>query len=194
MPSNLIRNTGTFGGIDNVLASEIGLRSPRMLSLDLANFTPLNGDHVVLKPGTVLCQLASGLGRAYPASKAAATTATSSPTVTVNNPTVFKVGDVLVNQAGAALGTIQAINATTGVITLAANSATAIALTDFVVANDASAGTFYGIAISEIDLTNQSNDVACYTSASVYRERLPFWSTALSTAFPEITLIDPIIS
>jgi len=194
MPSNMIRDTGTFGGISNVLASEIGLRSPRMITLDLANFTPLNGDHVILKPGTVICQLSSGLGRAYPASIATAATTTSQTAVTVADPTVFKVGDVLLNQAGASLGTIASINTSTGVITLAANSATAIAIGNGVVGNAASSGTFMGIVISEIDLTNQSNDVAVYTSASVYEARLPYWSAALSTAFPEITLVNPIIS
>jgi hypothetical protein len=187
MPANLIKNTGHFTGINSVLASEIGLRAARMLTMDMAQFTSLAGQDIILKPGTVICQLASGLGRAYPASKAVAATATSSKLVKVDNPTVFKVGDVLTG-----VGTIAQIDATTGDITLAANASAAVAVGDAIAGDAASAGTPYGIIISEIDITVFSNDVACYTSASVFRERMPFWSAALSTAFPEITMVNPI--
>lgn len=192
MPTNLVKNTGHFLGINSVLASEIGLRAARMLTIDPTQMTMLSGQDLILKPGTVIYQMANGLGRANPASKAVATTATTSKLIKVDNPTLFKVGDVLQNQAGAALGTIATIDAITGDITLAANSATAIALTDFVVADPTAQGTPYGIIISEIDVTALSNDVACYTSASVFRERLPYWSAALQTAFPEITMVNPI--
>jgi hypothetical protein len=192
MPTNLIKNTGHFGGINSVLASEIGLRAARMLTIDLTQLTPLSGQDLILKPGTVIYQMASGLGRAYPASKAIATTATSSKIIKVDNPTLYKVGDVLKNQADAALGTIASIDGATGDITLAANSATAIAVGDAVAGDPTALGTPYGIIISEIDITALSNDVACYTSASVFRERMPYWSAALSTAFPEITMVNPI--
>lgn len=192
MPQNLVRKTGSWTGINSVLASEIGLRVPRMLTIDLAQMTPLNGMDLILNPGTVIYQMANGLGRPNPASKATGTTATTSKIVKVNNPSLFKVGDVLQNQAGAALGTIATVDAITGDITLAANSTTAIALTDSVVADPAAQGTPYGIIISEIDVTALSNDVACYTSASVFRERMPYWSAALQTAFPEITMVNPI--
>jgi hypothetical protein len=192
MPTNLIKNTGHFTGINSVLASEIGLRAARMLTIDLTQLTPLSGQDLILKPGTVIYQMTSGLGRAYPASKAIATTATSSKIIKVDNPTLYKVGDVLKNQADAALGTIASIDGATGDITLAANSATAIAVGDAVAGDPTALGTPYGIIISEIDITALSNDVACYTSASVFRERMPYWSAALSTAFPEITMVNPI--
>lgn len=185
MPTNLIKNTGHFVGINSVLASEIGLRAARMLTMDMTQFAPLAGQNIVLQPGTVICQLASGMGRAYPASKAVATTATTSKIIKVDNPTVFKVGDVLTQ------GTIASIDAATGNITLAADASAAIAVGDAIVGDAASAGTPYGIIISEIDITTFSNDVACYTSASVFRERLPYWSAALQTALPEITMVDP---
>lgn len=53
--------------------------------------------------------------------------ATNSPTGTVDDVSVFKVGDVIKNAAGATVGTISAIDTATNTITLAANAAVAVA-------------------------------------------------------------------
>lgn len=71
---------------------------------------------------------ASGLARRR--SRAAVTGtafATNSPTGTVDDVTVFKVGDVIKNAAGTTIGTIDAINTSTNTITLGANAAVAVA-------------------------------------------------------------------
>ncbi|QQS31867.1 MAG: hypothetical protein IPM50_09255 [Acidobacteriota bacterium] len=52
--------------------------------------------------------------------------ATNSPTGTVDDVTVFKVGDVIKNAAGATVGTIDAINTGTNTITLTGNAAVAV--------------------------------------------------------------------
>jgi hypothetical protein len=50
-------------------------------------------------------------------------------------------------------------------------------------------GEILGMSVAMIDLDETSNDVAAYTSCTVYGKRLPFWSTAIARALPEITLI-----
>jgi hypothetical protein len=78
---------------------------------------------------------------------------------------------------GSPVGTIASIDLVAGTLTLAANAASAIAIGDVILAgqgdgeNPAAFGTPYGIVISQIDITNTSDDVACYTSASVFGVR-----------------------
>jgi hypothetical protein len=94
------------------------------------------------------------------------------------------------------VGTIASINVAAKTVTLAANTSTAIAVGDKIVgASDdiANIGEPYGIIISLIDITDTSDDVACYTSASVFAARLPYWDAAMQTKFPEITLVDPVV-
>lgn len=186
MPTNMRRETGSFSGVSTVLASEIGLRSPRMLTLDESY---LGGDGFVIKPGSIVCKLGSGLGRVYPAAKATAATTTSSAVLTVDDPTVFKVGDVLINAADDALGTISSIDLEAKTITLGANTVTAVANGDQILGNAATVGTPYGMVVSQFAVKTESNDVAAYTSCSVFEARLPYWSDALQAAFPEITTV-----
>lgn len=190
MPTNLLLSNTQFEGIPDILVSENGLRSPRMLTVDLDYFET-GGDDIIIPPGTILTKLPSGLGRALPNAVATATTATTAKVITVDNPYLFHVGDVITKANGDALGTVASIAPTAKTITLAANTTTAIAVNDVIIADAASAGTPYGMTISNINLSQVSNDVACYTSASVYRARVPYWSTALQTAFPEITMVGP---
>jgi hypothetical protein len=64
--------------------------------------------------------------------------ATNAPTGTVADASVFAVGDVLKNAAGANIGTISAITIATNTITLAANAANAAATGTAISASDGS--------------------------------------------------------
>jgi hypothetical protein len=71
---------------------------------------------------------ASGLARRRTRATVTGTAfATNSPTGTVDDASVFAVGDVIKNSAGTTVGTIDAINTSTNTITLAANAAAAVA-------------------------------------------------------------------
>jgi hypothetical protein len=108
----------------------------------------------------------------------------------VRNANLFKPGDVikLTSTAGTTVGTVEAIGA--GTIMLTANAAVAVAVGDALLAADAgSVDDILGMVLSVIDLSAFSNDVACYTSCSVYGDRLPFWNDELQAKLPEITLV-----
>lgn len=192
MPDMFLRTTVYETDDLNVLATEQGLRSPRMLTLDLNYVAPNENGVKIIKPGTLIAKLASGYGRPYPAALAIAATATTSPTLTVKDASLFKVGDVIkkTSSTGTTIGTVQAIDTTAGTITLTANAAAAIAIGDALVSVESGAVTdLYGMVLSVINLTEFSNDVACYTSCSVYGQRLPYWNAAIQAQFPEITLV-----
>jgi hypothetical protein len=87
MPTNILQSHSRFGpGAPEVLASEIGLRAPRMLTLDQSYFS---GSPVVLAPGTIICKLPSGKGRAYPSGTATGAVATSAKVLPVSDPTLI---------------------------------------------------------------------------------------------------------
>lgn len=172
-----------------VLYSENGLRSPRGGTVDLQWFQKSIDNNIIIPPGLVWVANGAGSFRALPATKAIATTATTSRIVVVKQANIFKVGEVLTNDAAAAIGAIQSINVATSTITLVANSATAIAIGDIIKV----AGTTYtgiqGINISTLNLSERSNDVAFYTSASIYKNRMPIWNATIAAALPEITTV-----
>jgi hypothetical protein len=197
MPTNLLSSTNYFGNDVTVLATELGLRSPRMLTLDLNYIAPDSDGNKILQAGALLVQLESGYGRVYPAAKASTPTATSSNVLTVPNPSIFKAGDVIkkTSTSGTTIGTVQTVN-TDGTLTLEANAAAAVATGDTLVATDGGVVTsIYGMNLTKQllagsnDIAATSNDIACYTSASVYGDRLPFWSSAVQAQLPEITLV-----
>jgi hypothetical protein len=191
MPTNLRQNLGKFESqYPEVLASEIGLRSPRMLTLDKTYFD--DSEDIIIPPGSILCQLTSGLGRVLATGKAKAATATR--VINLGNVSMFKIGDVLTKANGDAVGTIASIAPVAGTVTLVANTTTAIAIDDVLKVDNANAGKPYGMVLSAFNATQHSNDVACYTSCSVFAARLPYWDASLQTIFPEITLVDPIVS
>ena len=179
----------------NVLYTMGDLASPVMRTVDTTKILPATGGNRIIYPGTVLLNgngAASGYSRAFPGSYATATTATSSPTIVVKNATVFNVGDVIVKGAPgstAALGTILTINVDTNTITLAANSTTAVVIGDSIWVNVSTlAADVIGLVVRLHDFGISSNDVAAYKSASVYRDRLQFWNTAIQAVLPEIKL------
>lgn len=196
MPTNMFLSRQIFDDAYNtvVLASMEGLRSAPMISIDPAAVTADQFGSKILRPGTVIVSAngaASGFGRALPGATATAVTTTAQAAITVNDVTTFRVGDVLVKGlpgATAALGTISAINATTRVITLAANTTTAVAIADPIWVAVAQS-TIKGIIVTSVDILQNSNDVACYTSASVYGARLPFWNSLAQAALPGIVLV-----
>lgn len=191
MPDMFLRTTTYLTDDLNVLATEQGLRSPRMVTLDLSYIQPDANGQKILKPGTLIAELPTGFGRIYPATLATAATATSSPTLTVANAFLFKIGDVIrkTSSTGTIVGTVQSIQ-TNGTITLAANAAVAVAIGDALVGTEAGAVTdLKGMVLSVINLLETSNDVACYTSCSVYGARLPYWNSTVAAQFPEITLV-----
>jgi hypothetical protein len=197
MPTNLVSTTSYFEGDVTVLATELGLRSPRMLTLDLSYIAPDADGNKILQAGALLVQLSTGYGRVYPAAKASAATATSSNVLTVPDPSIFKAGDVIkkTSTSGTTIGTVESVN-TDGTITLAANAAAAVANGDVLVATDGGlVSSIYGMNLTKQllagsnDIAATSNDIACYTSASVYGDRLPFWSSEVQAQLPEITLV-----
>lgn len=101
-------------------------------------------DHAIGRGDVIGVITSSGLARRR--SRAAVTGtafATNSATGTVDDATVFKVGDVLKNAAGATVGTIQSIASNT--ITLTGNAAVAVATGANVFGSDGSQ-TAAGIA------------------------------------------------
>lgn len=95
-------------------------------------------DGFACQKGDVLGEItSSGLMRRRSRSLVTGTAfATTSPTGTVADGSVFKVGDALTNAAGAAVGTVQSIVGNT--ITLAANAAVAVATGAAVLGSDGS--------------------------------------------------------
>jgi hypothetical protein len=204
MPSNVLRNLSSYlGDIPGVLATEAGMRSPRMLTIDLSYVQqsspdPLNQQLAptrILMPGSLISKVTgANYGRIFPASRSTVISLTTANTLTVKNAAIFKIGDVLrLGFAGATIGTITAINVSTNVITLAANAAVAVAVGNVINAvNGGDVINVYGMVLSAIDLNSNPNDIAAYTSCTVYGDRLPFWSSELALAFPEITFIVPV--
>jgi lipopolysaccharide export system protein LptC len=190
MATNLRQNLSGFTSEDtiNVLFSEEGLRSPRMITADMQYFTKSDEGQIVIPPGYVWQKLSSGLGRILPQFKAAGATTTSSAVIKTRNVNFIKVGEVLVKGA-AVVGTVQSVNPTDGEITLAANAAVAVAAGDVLNVQGMTTADLMGINISVLNLTSRSNDVACYTSCSVYAARMPQWNSTIAAAFPEITTV-----
>lgn len=121
-------------------------KSLETVRADLAILLPLvMGNGFACSQGDVLGVVtSSGYGRRRSRSLVTGTAfAANSPTGTVADGTLFKVGDVLTNSAGANVGTISAIVGNT--ITLAANAVTAVATGAAVLASDGSQ-TAKGIA------------------------------------------------
>lgn len=172
-----------------VLYSENGLRSPRGGTVDLQWFQLSADNNIILPPGMVWVTDGAGSYRVLPATKATAATAASSPTLVVKQANIFKVGEVLTKDNGDALGTIQAIDVATNTITLAANSTTAVAIGDVLKLTGTNYSGVQGISISTLNLSERSNDVAFYTSASVYGDRMPIWNATIAAALPEITAV-----
>jgi hypothetical protein len=184
-----IGDTFTSEKTIGVLYSENGLRSPRMITADTTKFTASPGGSVIIPPGHFWEELVGGLGRVLPMTKAVAQTLTSSPTLVVANASIFVVGEVLTLANADAVGTISAIDTETNTITLTGNTTTQVDIDDVVMV----ASTVYtgvkGMNISAIDLLKVTDDIALYTSASVYESRMPIWDATLAAAFPEITTV-----
>lgn len=191
MPTEMHKGSSTLN--DDVLLSVfytmLGLRSPRMRTIDPSTVSANALGQKILPAGTVIVDgngAGTGLARAYPGSKATAAAGTGVDKLTVVNASVFKVGDALVKGTGAgtSIGTVAAISGDE--ITLSANLAAAVALGDPIYVAGITSGIL-GIISAPHNLAD-SNDVACYSSASVYRDRLPFWDANIAAALPEITL------
>lgn len=90
-------------------------------------------------------------------------------------------------QSGVAVGTVQAIDPITNTVTLTAASLRRLPIGGKI--GVATPATIVGMVLSPWDLTKSSNDVAAYTSATVYGARLPYWDKAISALLPEITLV-----
>ena len=204
MPSNVLRQISNFDTGISVLATEAGLRSPRMLTID-PNYVPaslpdpLNPPLIPsrwIKSGSFISRLPTGYGRIFPTSRSTSITLTTSNTLTVKNASVFTVGDILrLGFAGATIGTIASIDPKTNIITLTANALVALAVG--LIVNATVGGdvvNLYGMVISAVNIVSRPNDIAAYTSCTVYGDRLPFWSAEIATAFPEITFIVPILA
>lgn len=197
MPTNLSRKGTKYDQIyPPVLASDYGMRSPRMITLDQATLLPNADGALLVLPGSMIIRQANGLGRVLQGTRTTAAAAAGATQITVRNAALFAAGQVL-----AGIGTIAAggINLVTNTITLTAGLAAALPAnsTVFVTAgNPTTPYVFstntegvYGMSLSLIDVGAVSNDLALYTSASVYAARLPYWDANLQSAFPEITLV-----
>jgi hypothetical protein len=201
MPTNPLRRS-TFTTAEaaiSIFANGQFMRNQRQATLNPLNlqttFTdPAYGTGKVILPGTAVSLTASSGYRAFPANRALAATTVAQNSLTVKNAYVYKVGDVLTNGfGGATIGTVTAINVATGVITLAANAAVAVAIRDIIVATDGGAvASILGFNIAATDVLRESNDLGLFTAANVKGELMPFWSTELATAFPSIEFMKPL--
>lgn len=287
MPTNLLLSESHFGGLDSVLATLEGVRSPRMITLDLEAISPGEGGKRMIAPGTIIMKRPDGFGVPYKTSKLSSAITTSSTSLVVSNASLFKAGDVLtvsapyarldlagtwangdtatvtldgqtashvvadfstltalaaaiastfdnalgqkaqfvpdaqfihifgadtvpisagettagdgtLTVAGSATGlttgaTVETV--ATGGVNVETNTLTLVGAADRRLPAGAAIGVAgsgevpYGMVVSPIDVTDFSNDVACYTSATVYGERLPVWNSYLQRLFPEITLL-----
>lgn len=161
-----------------------------MRTIDPATVSANAMGEKILPAGAVIIEgggATAGFARAFPGSKATADAATTVNKLTVSSASVFKAGDALVKGTGAgtAIGTVQSVSGNE--ITLAANLAAAVASGDSIYVAGITADKVLGIISAPHNLAD-SNDVACYSSASVYRDRLPFWNDEIAKALPEITL------
>lgn len=89
--------------------------------------------------------------------------------------------------SGTSVGTVSSVDADTNEITLDANAS--VAIPAGVPIGLETGSEILGMTVTPIDLKYTSNDVACYTSASVWAARLPYWDAAIAEALPEITLV-----
>jgi len=197
MPTNLYRrNTPFTAPYPTVLASDYGMRSPRMITLDMTTIAP-NGDGALLiLPGTMIIRQANGLGRVLQATRTALAALSGATTITVRNASLFLPGQVI-----AGIGTIAAggVNLITNVITLTVALAANLAANSLVFVTANNPTTLYvmstntegvwGMVISLVDVGAFPNDLALYSSCSVYANRLPYWDGNLTAAFPGITLV-----
>ena len=188
MPSYTTTTTSYTNKPICVLATETGLRSPRGITIDPATIKKNSQGNCYVESGAIVLRLSSGLGKIYPASKATAATTTSSALLTVTNIQGFEVGNVVSINGTTAVGEIASINADTNVITLTANATNAVAIGDKITVASPT-GTPIGIVVSVNHNLAENNDVPCYTSASVYSARMPWWSSTIQALFPEITLV-----
>lgn len=194
---NMFRSKVVFNDASNIgcLYTMLDLASPRMVSIDPLTISSATGDDKIVLSGTVLIRgngAGTALGRAFPGSYATAAAIATDTTITVRNASVYRAGDVLVKGAPGsttALGTVQSVNATTNVITFTAAIGTTVAIGDSVWANISTlAADLVGLCVVPHNITNDSNDIAAYLSASVYRDRLQFWNSTIQALLPEIKL------
>lgn len=287
MPTNLLLSTSSYEGFDTVLTTLEGVRSPRMLTMDLTSIDADANGKKYIKPGTIAVKKANGLGAPLKVSKLAAAITTSSTEATVTDSALFKAGDALVIpspyarlafaatwangdtatltlggqsarhttasfttltalataaaatftaslgqkatfiadgafvhifggdfstiavastvagngtfaisdsvttlQGGVTVETIDSINRTTNVITLAGAADRSLPA-NAPLGVMASTDVIYGLMPSFIDLDETSNDVAIFTSCTVYGDRLPYWDSYIAKLLPEITLLAP---
>jgi len=197
MPTNNYkRNTSFTSTYPIVLASDYGMRSPRMITLDMTTF-PLNGDgSALILPGTMIIRQANGLGRALQATRTVLAALSGATTITVRNASLFLPGQVI-----AGIGTIAAggVNLITNVIRFTAALAANLAANSLVFVTANNPTTLYvistntegvwGMVLSLVDVGALPNDLALYSSCSVYANRLPYWDGNLTAAFPGITLV-----
>jgi len=197
MPTNLYRrNTPFTSTYPTVLASDYGMRSPRMITLDMTTIAP-NGDGALLiLPGSMIIRQANGLGRVLQATRTALAALSGATTITVRNASLFAPGQVIAN-----IGTIAAggVNLLTNVITLTVALAANLAANSLVFVTANNPTTLYvmstntegvwGMVLSLVDVGAFPNDLALYSSCSVYANRLPYWDGNLTAALPGITLV-----
>lgn len=188
MPSYTTSTTDYTNKPVCVLATETGLRSPRGITIDPATIKKNSQGNCYVESGAIVLRLTSGLGKIYPASRAAAATTTSSTLVVVNNAQGFSIGDVITINGTTAVGAIDSIDADKNLLTLTANATNAVAIGDRITVASPT-GTPVGIVVSVNHNLAKNNDVPCYTSASVYSARMPWWSSTIQALFPEITLV-----
>ncbi|PZV19204.1 MAG: hypothetical protein DCF22_00620 [Leptolyngbya sp.] len=287
MPTNLLLETNAYEGSTSVLVTLEGVRSPRMLTMDLTSIAPDANGKKYIQPGTLAVKKANGLGAPLKVSKLTAAVTTSATDLVVSNAALFKAGDVLTIptpyarldlagtwanadtatltlggqsalhtvasytsltalatalattftaslgskasfiaegayihifgsdflsisksitvagngtltiadavttlQGGVTVETIASIDLTTGTLTLSgAVDRRLPALAPLGVL--ASTDVIYGLIPSLIDLDETSNDVAIFTSCTVYGDRLPYWDSFIAKLLPEITLLTP---
>lgn len=175
-----IETVQTFDYDESILAGHLGIRVPRHVDLDVVNFTATATGEKVVPAGSFV----TTTGRVYPAAYVVDNSGAAT-SIQVSNAQVFVVGDTIVRLSdSAAIGDVTAIDTDTNTLTVTANALAPIAA-------DTGVGvaglTLSGMLLGSVDLLRHSEQVGLCTSASVITARLPYWDSAIDTAFPEIT-------
>lgn len=168
----------SWGWDEQILAGQLGIRVPRHVTLDAASHTAAADGSLSFGAG----HFVTSDGRLLPASPLVSQ---ASAVLTVAHPGVFVVGDAVTRlDTDAALGNVTAVDVDAGTITLDATPAAIPAGTGIGKRTNA-----IGILLAGIDLANEPGQVGVCTSASILKDRIPYWDATLDAQFPEIQFI-----
>jgi len=175
-----IESATSYTWDESILAGCSGIRVPRHVDIDATKVTADSLGNKSFSAG----HFVTTTGRIYPAAYVVDNSGAAT-SIQVSNAQVFVVGDTIVRLSdSAAIGDVTAIDTDTNTLTVTANALAPIAA-DTGIGVDGL--TLAGLLLTGVDLNRSSEQYGLATSASVITARLPYWDSAIDTAFPEIT-------